>query len=310
MYVPRYSADEEEVENKIKDCTQKDLISVIIPVYNCEDYLDACLSSIAKQTYKNFEAICVNDGSTDQSEKILKKYERKDKRFKVINQKNRGAGAARNKGFEYSSGKYLLFLDSDDIFDCDMLRKMLQKAKVTNSEIVVCRSQRIHEDDTLEEVPWTIRENYLPEKDIFTIYDFNSYAFQMFVGWAWDKLINRNLVIREKLRFQELRSTNDAFFTFIALIKAKSISILNDKLVQHRVRENSLSVTREKDPTCFITAIEQIRAYLVKTNLFDLVEQSFFNWCLSFSLWHLYTISNAKREDIKNKAKKKDLAVA
>ena len=82
MYVPRYSADEEEVENKIKDCTQKDLISVIIPVYNCEDYLDACLSSIAKQTYKNFEAICVNDGSTDQSEKILKNMKGKIKDLK------------------------------------------------------------------------------------------------------------------------------------------------------------------------------------------------------------------------------------
>ena len=105
-------------------------VSVILPVYNASDYLHQCMDSIVGQTLKDIEIICVDDGSTDNSLDILKEYEQKDKRVKVIQQKNAGAGAARNNGLSIATGEYLSFLDSDDFFEPDMLEKAYEKAKV------------------------------------------------------------------------------------------------------------------------------------------------------------------------------------
>ena len=107
-------------------------VSVILPVYNASDYLHQCMDSIVGQTLKDIEIICVDDGSTDNSLDILKEYEQKDKRVKVIQQKNAGAGAARNNGLSIATGEYLSFLDSDDFFEPDMLEKAYEKAKEEN----------------------------------------------------------------------------------------------------------------------------------------------------------------------------------
>ena len=117
-------------------------VSVILPVYNASDYLHQCMDSIVGQTLKDIEIICVDDGSTDNSLDILKEYEQKDKRVKVIQQKNAGAGAARNNGLSIATGEYLSFLDSDDFFEPDMLEKAYEKAKGSNAQIVVFRSDQ------------------------------------------------------------------------------------------------------------------------------------------------------------------------
>ena len=115
-------------------------VSVILPVYNVSDYLRQCMDSIVGQTLKDIEIICVDDGSTDDSLAILKEYEAKDQRVKVIQQANAGAGAARNKGLEIATGEYLSFLDSDDFFEPDMLEKAWSKAHETRAQVVVFRS--------------------------------------------------------------------------------------------------------------------------------------------------------------------------
>ena len=93
------------------------LLSVIIPVYNVEPYLEQCLDSVINQTYKNLEIICINDGSTDNSLKILEKYQKKDNRIKLINQKNKGLSEARNAGLDVAKGEYIAFVDSDDYLE-------------------------------------------------------------------------------------------------------------------------------------------------------------------------------------------------
>ena len=96
-------------------------VSVIIPIYNAAEFLGECLDSVLAQTLTDIEVICVNDGSPDNSLEILREYEKKDSRIKIIDQKNQGAGAARNHGMSVARGEYLSFLDSDDFFDRDML---------------------------------------------------------------------------------------------------------------------------------------------------------------------------------------------
>ena len=114
---------------------QKPLVSVIVPVYNVEKYLEECLDSIINQTLEDIEIICVNDGSTDNSLKILKKYAKKDNRIKIINQKNCGLGCARNSGLNQSQGDYIFFLDSDDYLNPNILEKLYPKALESHSEI-------------------------------------------------------------------------------------------------------------------------------------------------------------------------------
>ena len=114
------------------------LISVIVPVYNVEEYLDECLDSIRKQTYKNIEVILVNDGSTDKSQEICERYCQQDSRFYLINQENRGLSGARNRGIQESTAEFITFVDSDDVIKEDMLEQLMKPMTLENIDIVEC----------------------------------------------------------------------------------------------------------------------------------------------------------------------------
>ena len=130
------------------------LVSVIVPVYNVENYLRQCLNSITGQTLKNIEIICVDDSSTDGSKRILEEYAKKDERVKIITQPNKGAGAARNNGLSVAKGKYLSFLDSDDFFEPDMLEHAYNKAEEDCADFVVFKSDQYYTDENrYAEVP-------------------------------------------------------------------------------------------------------------------------------------------------------------
>ncbi|MEM4181817.1 MAG: glycosyltransferase family 2 protein [Candidatus Pacearchaeota archaeon] len=118
---------------------KKPLISVIIPVYNSKKFLRKCLNSIINQTLKNIEIICINDNSNDSSLKILKDYQKKDRRIKVFNQKmNRGQGFCRNLGLRIAKGEYISFIDSDDWINKTYLERLYKTAKKKNAEVVIC----------------------------------------------------------------------------------------------------------------------------------------------------------------------------
>lgn len=116
-------------------------ISVIVPIYNVENYLSDCIDSIENQTYKNIEIILVDDGSTDKSLEIAKKFEEKYKNIKVISQKNNGQGSARNTGLKFSTGDYISFIDSDDLIDANMYECMISQALKYDLDIVECSYQ-------------------------------------------------------------------------------------------------------------------------------------------------------------------------
>ena len=118
-------------------------VSVIIPVYNVEPYLKQCMDSVVGQTLKEIEIICVDDGSTDGSLDILREYAAEDNRIQIIEQKNAGAGAARNNGMRHATGKYLSFLDSDDFFEPRMLEKAYDLAEKDQADFVAYKSDQI-----------------------------------------------------------------------------------------------------------------------------------------------------------------------
>ena len=114
------------------------MISVIVPVYNVEEYLEECLESIQNQTYTNFEVILVNDGSTDASKEICERFCRQDSRFYLINQENKGLSGARNRGMSESHGEFITFVDSDDVLKEDMLEQLIKQVTLDDIDIVEC----------------------------------------------------------------------------------------------------------------------------------------------------------------------------
>lgn len=144
-------------------------VSIVIPVHNVEKYLDVCLNSVIMQTFKDFEAICINDGSTDNSLEILEKYAKFDKRIKVISQENKGLSAARNTGVAAATGKYLTYVDSDDWLSPIMLEKFLQNIKKTKSDYVfsnICTYDMQKQTFIQVEFEFPIKHKCFCEKDI------------------------------------------------------------------------------------------------------------------------------------------------
>lgn len=280
-------------------------ISVILPVYNVEKYLEQCLDSICGQTLREIEIICVDDGSTDHSPEILRRYEQKDPRVRVCTQKNAGAGAARNYGISVAKGQYFSFLDSDDFFEPDMLEKAYNEIKKENAQIVVFRSDQYHEDkNEFVQVNWTLRKKAIPPYRPVYHRTFTDNVFKVFVGWAWDKLFEREFVLKNKLTFQEQRTSNDMLFVFSAIVLAERIAIV-DEVLAHQRRNNmsSLSNTREKSWNCFYEALKALRQHLKEYGLYWELEQDFVNYALHFSLWNVETIQGAKRQILYDKLK-------
>ena len=291
------------------------VVSVIVPVYNVEQYLPQCLDSIVNQTLKNIEIICVNDSSTDNSLNILNHYAEKDPRIKVVTQPNGGAGAARNRGLSLAAGKYLSFLDSDDFFEPDMLELAYNKAVCDKADFVVFQSDQYYTDrKEFVSVPWTLREKEIPPYTPFNHRQMTDNIFKVFVGWAWDKLYDREFVEKNHLRFQEQRTSNDMLFVFSGVAVAKRISVVK-KILAHQRRDakDSLSKTRENSWYCFYDALSVLRDRLKSEGLYDELEKDYINYALHFSLWNIRTLTEPTRSRLIEKMKAQwfsDLGIA
>ena len=279
-------------------------ISVIIPVYNGEDYLCECLDSVIHQTLQDIEIFIVNDGSTDSTEEILKTYSALDQRICVINQENAGAGAARNNALKYAKGEYLSILDADDVFELDMLEKSYNTAQKNNLDIVVFACDIFDDACNVQPADHTIRKDLMPDFQPFCSKDIKKDVFRVFIGWTWDKLFKREFVESHELKFQEQRTTNDALFTFDAIILAKKIMTLNEILVHHRDNKKSLSNTREKSWWCFYNALIAMKEDLIKFEVYDKFKDDYINYAINFTLWNLDTLAEPSKSQLMDKLKK------
>lgn len=280
-------------------------VSVIIPVYNVEPYLKQCMDSVVGQTLKDIEIICVDDGSTDNSLDILREYAAEDSRIQIIEQKNAGAGAARNNGMRYATGKYLSFLDSDDFFEPRMLEKAYDLAEKDQADFVAYKSDQYHTDkNQFVPVNWVIRENEIPPYHPFNHRQMTGNVFKVFVGWAWDKLFLKEFVDKYHLTFQEQRTSNDMLFVFSAVALAKKISVVPVVLAhQRRDAKDSLSKTRENSWDCFYHALTALRDKLREEGLYEELEKDYINYALHFSLWNYNTLSEPTKTKLKEKLK-------
>jgi glycosyltransferase involved in cell wall biosynthesis len=281
-------------------------ISVIIPIYNCEKYIKECLSSLIKQTFKNFEIICINDGSNDDTLKILKKFEAKDERIIIFNQNNSGPGIARNIGMKKSKGEYLIFLDSDDIFKKTMLEELYIKIKENDSDVVICNSQNFEKKKWWKkfyEKNYLINDNIIKQKT-FSSLDIEKDFFNLFIWWPWDKLFKRKYIENLGIEYQNLKSSEDLFFVAASVIAAKKISYLDKILINHRIGiKNSVSNSRQKSWDNFYYALKELKRFIKEKGLYKRFKQDFINYVASFSIWQLENINGISFELLYKKIK-------
>lgn len=265
-----------------KDEDSQIKVSVIIPCYNVEKYLRECLDSVVNQTLKEIEIICVDDGSTDSTPQILEEYAAKDSRFTILHQKNQFAGVARNNGMKIARGKYLCFLDSDDVFDLKMLEKAFKRAEKYAAEIVLWGAYVFKNtlSDAVQE-PGVLNFSKIPPKNVFSADECCSEIFQLGWGVPWNKLFLTSFVRKNHLKFQKLRTSNDIFFVYSALVSAQKISALKEALLYYRrtPKSGSLQESFQKTPTDFIFAQKALSVFLDSRKLSSF-RGSFSQMCL------------------------------
>lgn len=267
-------------------------VSVIIPVYNAEKYLRECLDSVANQTLKNIEIICIDDGSEDRSLEILHEYEQADERFVILTKDHSNAGAARNSGLAIATGTYVMFLDSDDFFESDMLESCYNQLEIDGSDIVVFPAQRYDmKTGKTAVIPWSFRKNFCPAYAPFQPQDMSKYIFNAFQNWPWNKMFRRLFIQENGLTFQEIPRTNDMAFVCLGLVLAKKISTLTKPFVIYRSGTgSSLQSTNDRTPCSFWDACKETKRRLTLAGLYKQYEQSFLNTVLDGANYNLNSV--------------------
>ena len=262
-----------EIENELKE--QKDLISVIIPVYNVENYLPRCLESVTNQTYQNVEIILIDDGSPDNSPQICDDWAKKDKRIKVIHKQNVGVSSARNIGLDTAKGKFIIFVDSDDFLSLNYVESLLKKQKQTGADLVMCGYSRFVEEDKLEPKIEKSLVEFTEKPNLYYMYAdlINCAIFRTLFSSEIIKNLrfNENLAIGEDLMFFTMLFTNNQHI---------KIGLVDEFLYNYRLTASS--AIHSKDKTAFYKnykIIEEICPYLIENgmeNYSNLLKFSFY----------------------------------
>ena len=268
-------------------------ISIIVPIYNVGKYLPKCIESILNQTFKNFELILVNDGSTDNSGVVCDDYAKKDTRIKIIHKSNGGVSSARNAGLYVAKGEYIGFVDPDDYIDKNMYEKLYRLCIDNNSDIAICRFNReingkIQNKESTEEI---IELNNMEAMN--ELFKGNLYRFSL-----CNKLFSKKCF--NDVLFPEERIHEDLSTTYKLFANSKKAVYINYCGYIYVRRENSIltSTYNEKRLQAFI-AWDEIIEFIDK-NYYEIIEQviaTFTYWCVDNILYILNQVNNSKKKN-------------
>ncbi|WP_051208662.1 glycosyltransferase family 2 protein [Butyrivibrio sp. WCD3002] len=225
-------------ENK-RDDIKKGLISVIVPIYNVEDYLEYCLDSILAQTYSNLEIILIDDGSTDRSSEICDLYAEKDRRITVRHQTNKGISGARNAGIEIFSGEYICFIDSDDYIHPRYVEYLHSLCEKNNCSIAICNYLEVYDNKADSELKNDSLAKIYSGKTLLGEYFGTSHVS---IVVPWNKLIRYD--VAKDVRFEEGIIYEDEATTFKYIYSAERIAYSDNILYFYRKRKDSITGKR------------------------------------------------------------------
>lgn len=218
-------------------------LSIIVPVYNVEKYLPKCLESLIKQTLKDIEIICVNDGSMDNSLAILKKFASKDSRIRIIDNQHQGVAKTRNTGIEQSTGEYIGFVDSDDYIDIDFFEKLYNSATKSNSDIAIASILKHKNFFNIYNAKYTKEETAITIQDKIKLCEDKKHFF----FYAWNKIYHSGFIKENNIKFSEGQIYEDVMFAIKALYYSNKIISVYGTKYHYIEHENSL--TKYKDKT-------------------------------------------------------------
>lgn len=271
----------------------KPLVSIILPVYNVERYLPKCLDSLVNQTLKNIEIIIVNDGSPDNSNIIIDEYQKKhSKLIKVLNQKNQGLSDARNNGLKLATADYVVFIDSDDYVDYNMIEKLYNKIIDDNADVIICGNRVVDEKGNIISCTYPNNFNYsnLTERTIFGNM------------CAWNKIYKKSLICDNKLKFRSKVWYEDIDFSYKILTLSKKTSFLEDNLYNYLLREDSIMNSQKANRNLeLILAFDEMINYSKNKHIY----KKYYNAIEYLCIYHIYITGITRIINIKTDKKTK-----
>ena len=255
----------------------KQLVSIIIPIYNVEKYLEQCIKSLINQTYRNLEIILINDGSTDKSTKICEKYKNQDNRIVFINKKNGGSASAKNEGLKIAKGDYITFVDSDDFIEPDMIEYMVNTIKKYNSDIIQCSFTNLYKN-TERFKQDKIVEQKISSKDFLELF-LKKWDSSLF----WNKLFKREVI--ENVFFKEGRCIDDEFFTYKCVINSKSIVTSNKIVYNYRMRKSGVMKSESSQKQILKDRVDYLyERYEIVRKIYKDLDKDFLEHLLTYYL--------------------------
>lgn len=247
----------------------EELVSIIVPAYNIEKYISRCINSITNQSYNNIEIIIINDGSTDNTGKVINNLVIKDNRIKVINQKNMGSIEARKKGIKIAKGKYILFVDGDDWIEQECIYTLYNKAEYSNSDIVLYNSFRACDN---KKVKFKTFDN-VEDKD-------NDYLKDLFINKILPgvvfKFIKKDFIDSNNIKFPNCISyAEDLALSSSIFMHNPSISYVEDYLYNYYQNDNSITRITSSRVLDVIIALDFIKELLIENNIYNSYKQEF-----------------------------------
>lgn len=259
----------------------QDLITVVVPVHNGERFLDENVKCILNQTYSNLEIIYVCDGCTDRTIDILEKYSLFDNRIEVYcSTYKQGAARSRNIGKEIAKGEWIIFLDSDDIFELNMIERMLMFALSEDADMCCCFWEEFVKNPVMGSyIPNVALKRYCKTYPVIDVLKEKKYIFQLAMHAPWNKLIHKTIYQKENVFFQDIPNCNDAYFSFIASAEATKIVYLDEVLVHYRSSQgrDSLSEVRKYKKNYVWEAYDKLFQYIIGKDNNKELKQSFYN---------------------------------
>lgn len=261
------------------------LISIVLPVYNVEAYLNQCLESVCNQSYRNIEIILINDGSTDDSEKICVFWKRKDARIRYFNQKNRGPGPTRNRGIQLAKGRYITFIDSDDWVSKDYLENLYRTMREESADICSCCFQKYDEENkTVKRLAADLNKNRLDDYIL---------QFPHIAGRLYKIILFTSYNIEMPMFLYEDLAT----YPLLAIL-AKKISYVDQPLYYYRVHTGNSIMDNLDNIEDYPKALTHLIREFYRLNEFDKYEEVLMNISvthMSFSLRRIRRMENIKR---------------
>lgn len=273
-------------------------VSVIMPIYNAYDYLRPAIDSVLDQTLKEIELICIDDGSTDSSFDLIKEYQKKDERIRIVTETNAGPALARNNGIKRARGEYLAFLDADDFFEPTLLEKLYAVATERDLDIAIAEYDIYNSRKaTFETAQPSEHEEVYTENEVTSKNICPDRIFLSTNGAAWNKLFRRSFVIDKQLSFlRDVKMYEDVYFVVTSLSLATRVSKISDVLIHHRIyTDQARAKMFRKHYSQVLVAYLAMKEFLRQHGMYAPLSTSFLNLTAS----RCYRIYNVLGSDAK-----------